>query len=111
MAAEVNSIEFFPELAERANILLQRDNIARVTIRIGDGRAGWFSAAPFDAKVCSAAPAEIPHSLLERLAPSGRLTIPVGVERQFRVLVQRVETGYIQRQLLPVRFVPLAIVC
>ena len=107
LAAEVNSIEFFPELAERANSLLQRDNCARVAIRIGDGRAGWSSAAPFDAIVCSAAPAAIPHSLLEQLAPGGRLIIPVGVERQFLVLVQRVETGYSQRQLLPVRFVPL----
>ena len=108
LVAEVYSIEFFPELAERANRLLKENsNHHRVTIRVGDGRAGWSSAAPFDAVVCSAAPAAIPTPLLEQLAPGGRLIVPLGVEHQYLVLVRRVETGFSQRQLLPVRFVPL----
>ena len=57
LVAEVYSIEFFPELADR---LLEENSNQRVTIRVGDGRAGWASAAPFDAVVCSAAPAAIP---------------------------------------------------
>ena len=107
LVAEVYSIEFFPELAERANRLLEEKSNQRVTIRVGDGRAGWASAAPFDAVVCSAAPAAIPPPLLEQLAPGGRLIVPLGVEHQYLVLVRRVETGFSQRQLLPVRFVPL----
>ena len=107
LVAEVYSIEFFPELAERANRLLEENSNQRVTIRVGDGRAGWASAAPFDAVVCSAAPAAIPSPLLEQLAPGGRLIVPLGVEHQYLVLVRRVETGFSQRQLLPVRFVPL----
>lgn len=105
--AEVYSIEFFPELAEHANRLLEETSNQRVTIRVGDGRAGWASAAPFDAVVCSAAPAAIPPPLLEQLAPGGRLIVPLGIEHQHLVLVRRVETGFSQRQLLPVRFVPL----
>ena len=107
LVAEVYSIEFFPELAERANRRLEENSNQHVTIRVGDGRAGWASAAPFDAVVCSAAPAAIPTPLLEQLAPGGRLIVPLGVEHQYLVLVRRVETGFSQRQLLPVRFVPL----
>jgi protein-L-isoaspartate(D-aspartate) O-methyltransferase len=107
LAAEVYSIEFVLELAERANSSLKENSNQRVTIRVGDGRAGWSSAAPFDAVVCSAAPAAIPTPLLEQLAPGGRLIMPLGVEHQYLVLVRRVETGFSQRQLLPVRFVPL----
>ena len=107
LVAEVYSIEFVLELAERANSSLKENSNQRVTIRVGDGRAGWSSAAPFDAVVCSAAPAAIPTPLLEQLAPGGRLIVPLGVEHQYLVLVRRVETGFSQRQLLPVRFVPL----
>ena len=107
LVAEVYSIEFVLELAERANSSLKENSNQRVTIRVGDGRAGWSSAAPFDAVVCSAAPAAIPTPLLEQLAPGGRLIMPLGVEHQYLVLVRRVETGFSQRQLLPVRFVPL----
>ena len=107
LAAEVYSIEYFPALAERTSRLLEQDGYASVSIRIGDGRVGWASAAPFDAVVCSAAPAEIPSPLLEQLAPGGRLILPLGIERQYLILLQRVETGFSQRQLLPVRFVPL----
>ena len=107
LVAEVYSIEFFLELAERANRSLKENSNQRVTIRIGEGRAGWSSAAPFDAVVCSAAPAAIPTPLLEQLAPGGRLIMPLGVEHQYLVFVRRVETGFSQRQLLPVRFVPL----
>ena len=107
LVAEVYSIEFFLELAEGANRLLKENSNQRVTIRVGDGRAGWSSAAPFDAVVCSAAPAAIPTPLLDQLAPGGRLILPLGVEHQYLVLLRRVETGFSQRQLLPVRFVPL----
>jgi len=100
LVAEVYSIGFFPELAERANRLLEEKSNQRV----GDGRAGWASAAPFAAVVCYAAPAA---PLLEQLAPGRRLIVPLGAEHQYLVLVRRVKTGFSQRQLLPVRFVPL----
>ena len=63
--------------------------------------------APFDAIVCSAAPAAIPPALIEQLAPAGRLILPLGTQRQHLVLVERNATGLSQRKLLPVRFVPM----
>lgn len=107
LAAEVYSIELFPELAEQASRQLAATGYEQVEIRVDDGRAGWPDAAPFDAVVCSAAPATIPHTLCEQLALGGRLILPLGVERQYLVLVQSAETGFSQRQLLPVRFVPM----
>ena len=107
LAAQVYSIEYFPALATRAGQLLADAGYDHVALRVGDGRRGWPDQAPFDAIICSAAPAEIPSPLIAQLGFGGRLIIPLGVERQFLTLVQRVETGFRQRQLLPVRFVPM----
>ena len=68
---------------------------------------GWPEAAPFDAIVCSAAPATIPPALTEQLAPNGRFILPLGTQRQHLVLLERSTTGLSQRKLLPVRFVPM----
>ena len=107
LAAQVYSIEYFHALAERAGQALTNAGYDHVALRVGDGRQGWPDQAPFDAIICSAAPTEIPSPLIAQLATGGRLIIPLGVERQLLTLVQRVETGFRQRQLLPVRFVPM----
>ncbi len=107
LADQVYSIEFFANLAARARRVLDDTGYGRVALRVGDGRMGWPEAAPFDAIVCSAAPATIPPALTEQLAPGGRLILPLGVERQHLVLLERRPTGLSQRKLLPVRFVPM----
>ena len=107
LAAQVYSIEYFHALAERAGQVLTNAGYDHVALRVGDGRQGWPDQAPFDAIICSAAPAEIPSPLIAQLATGGRLIIPLGVERQLLTLVQRVKTGFRHRQLLPVRFVPM----
>ena len=107
LAAQVYSIEYFHALAERAGQVLTNAGYDHVALRVGDGRQGWPDQAPFDAIIVAAAPAEIPSPLIAQLATGGRLIIPLGVERQLLTLVQRVETGFRQRQLLPVRFVPM----
>jgi len=107
LSAQVYSIEFVPELAVQARQILTKTGYHNISIRIGNGREGWPEAMPFDAVVTSAAPAEIPPALIKQLAPGGRLILPLGVKEQHLVMVQHHETGYHQRQLLPVRFVPM----
>lgn len=107
LAGRVYSIEFFADLAAQARRVLAATGYDHVALRVGDGRAGWPEAAPFDAIVCSAAPAAIPPALIEQLAPAGRLILPLGTQRQHIVLVERSATGLSQRKLLPVRFVPM----
>ncbi|MYA23701.1 MAG: protein-L-isoaspartate O-methyltransferase, partial [Gemmatimonadetes bacterium] len=107
LADQVYSIEFFSELAAQARRVLADTGYGHVALRVGDGRMGWAEAAPFDAIVCSAAPATIPPALTEQLAPNGRFILPLGTRRQHLVLVERSATGLSQRKLLPVRFVPM----
>lgn len=105
---QVYSIEYFPELAARAQQLLDHLDYANVEVRIGDGTVGWPEVAPFDAIVGSAAPQDVPLPLMEQLVPEGRLILPIGGVRQHLLLVTRSHDGFFRRKpLLPVRFVPM----
>ncbi len=107
IVAEVYSIEIIPELGESARRLLADLGYDNVTVRIGDGHAGWPDRAPFDAIVVTAAPGDVPPKLLEQLRVGGRLVIPVGDAEQHLIRVTRTRDGYQRETLLPVRFVPM----
>jgi protein-L-isoaspartate(D-aspartate) O-methyltransferase len=108
--ARVWTIEIFRALAEAARQRLARLGYRGVTVRHGDGYAGWPEAAPFDAIVVTAGADSIPPPLIEQLAPGGRLVMPVGDPHfdQELVLIEKDAGGRVaSRRLLPVRFVPL----
>lgn len=108
--ARVWTIEIFRALADEARDRLTRLGYREVTVRHGDGYAGWPEAAPFDAIVVTAGADSIPPPLLEQLAPGGRLVMPVGDPYldQELVMVEKDASGRVaSRRLLPVRFVPL----
>lgn len=103
------TIEIFRALANEARARLTRLGYANVTVRHGDGYAGWPEMAPFDAIVVTAAAEAVPPPLLQQLGPGGRLVMPVGGEStdQALLLVQKDSAGEISsREILPVRFVP-----
>jgi protein-L-isoaspartate(D-aspartate) O-methyltransferase len=62
-----------------------------------------------DAIVVVAAGPKVPESLRQQLAVGGRMVIPVGPTRfeQRLVRVTRIDGGFEEEQLEPVRFVPL----
>jgi len=106
----VYSVEIVTELADSARDVLQRLHYDNVTVRAGDGYAGWPEHAPFDGIIVTAAAPEIPPPLLQQLKPGGRLVIPVdnGFGDQDLLLVEVDSRGKVSRQSkLPVRFVPL----
>ena len=110
LVKHVYSVEIVEELAEDAAEVLQRLDYTNVTVRAGDGYAGWPQHAPFDGIIVTAAAGEIPPPLLRQLKPGGKLVIPVGEEHGYQelLLVEVDEAGEISRQsVLPVRFVPL----
>jgi protein-L-isoaspartate(D-aspartate) O-methyltransferase len=74
---EVYSVEIVPELAQRAQQLLQ-DLEYQVNAIQGDGYYGWAEHAPFDAIIVTAAPDHVPPPLLDQIADGGRMVIPVG---------------------------------
>ena len=108
--ARVWTIEIFRVLADEATRRLARLGYRTVTVRHGDGYAGWPEEAPFDAIVVTAGAESIPPALVQQLAPGGRLVMPVGnpMLDQELVLIEKDAEGRVaSRRILPVRFVPL----
>lgn len=106
---EVYTVEFIPELQERAKELHRRLMYSNIDYRIGDGYLGWPEAAPFDGIIVTAAAEEIPGDLEQQLVEGGRMVIPVqkgSYGSQDLVLVEKSRTGVIRREVLyAVRFV------
>jgi protein-L-isoaspartate(D-aspartate) O-methyltransferase len=109
IADHVYTIEIVEPLGRRAEAALARLGYENVSVRIGDGYAGWPEAAPFDAIVVTAAAGEVPEPLIEQLATGGRMVIPVGPRggvQSLRVL-EKNDTGAVEAvDVLPVSFVP-----
>ena len=108
--ARVWTIEIVRSLADEATGRLARLGYRGVTVRHGDGYAGWAEESPFDAIVVTAGADAIPPALIEQLASGGRLVMPVGnpLLDQELVLVEKDAGGRVaSRRILPVRFVPL----
>jgi len=109
LAAEVFTIEIVPELADRARTILREENFHNVTVRAGDGYAGWPEFAPFDLILITAAASTLPEPLVRQLAEGGRLVVPIGApdEIQELMLYTKKNGRLTERQIIPVRFVPL----
>ena len=110
LVLRVYSVEIVEELATEAAGVLARLGYDNVSVRAGDGYAGWPEHAPFDGIIVTAAAEEIPPPLLQQLKPGGKLVIPVGEEHGYQelLLVEVGDNGQVrERSMLPVRFVPL----
>lgn len=109
LARRVYSIEVIPELAEQARRNLEAAGLgSNVIVITGDGSRGYPEAMPYDAiSVAAAAPA-VPEALVEQLADSGRLVIPVGSREEQTLLLVRKAGGQVEsRTVTGCRFVPL----
>ena len=110
IAAEVYTVEIFPELAARAKATIAELGYKNVHVRAGDGTLGWPEKAPFDALLVTAAMPEVPKRLVEQLKPGGRAVMPIGEPDAVQMLVylEKTESGEIQRRdVFEVRFVPV----
>lgn len=106
---EVYTIEIVEPLGRRAAATLETLGYDNISVRIGDGYAGWPEAAPFDAIVVTAAPEDVPEPLIEQLAPGGRLVVPVGAQgssQSLQVISKSADGEVSASDVLPVRFVP-----
>jgi protein-L-isoaspartate(D-aspartate) O-methyltransferase len=108
LADRVFSIERYPELAYRANSILQKLGYGNIIVRVGDGSLGWPDDAPFDGIIVTAGTPQIPQPLIDQLKMGGRLVVPVGDRLgQDLMLVKRVAEGIKKTNLGGVRFVNL----
>ncbi len=110
LVKHVYSVEIVAELADGAARVLRELGYDNVTVRAGDGYAGWPEHAPFDGIIVTAGAPHIPQPLLDQLKPGGKLVIPVDNEEghQDLLLIEKDAGGKpVERDVLPVRFVPL----
>jgi protein-L-isoaspartate(D-aspartate) O-methyltransferase len=107
LAREVLTIEIVPELAESARRALTEAGYRNVTVRTGNGYGGWPERAPFARIIVTAAPPEVPQTLVDQLAVGGVMVVPVGTAFQQMTIITKTTNGVAERKTLPVRFVPM----
>jgi len=106
----VFTIEIVESLGRSAEQGLKALGYRNIEVRIGDGYRGWPEKAPFDGIVVTAAAPRVPQALVDQLRPGGRMVIPVGENwevQQLLVVTKGADGKVTQRNVLPVRFVPL----
>jgi protein-L-isoaspartate(D-aspartate) O-methyltransferase len=110
LAKSVVSIERYRTLADEARARLAELGLANVTVLVGDGTEGARDYGPFERIIVTAAAPEIPHPLIEQLAPGGILLAPVGPRDGVQLLtrLKKDASGKVAaEELMAVRFVPL----
>lgn len=101
------SIEVVQELAEISASRLRNFGYHNVVVKWGDGYKGWPDLAPFDGIIITAAPEKIPEELINQLKTGGKMVVPVGTLYQNLLVIIKTHKGYQQRNIIPVRFVPM----
>jgi protein-L-isoaspartate(D-aspartate) O-methyltransferase len=122
LAREVVGVELIEELVSMAHENLRDAGYGRVEVYAAQGEElGWAAGAPYDVIVAAAAAPRaydvivvaaaaprVPMSLVDQLAPGGRLVLPVGDrESQHLVRAEKRPEGVVVTRLMSCRFVPL----
>ena len=103
----VYSLEYHPDLAERARGTLAELGYGAVSVRSGDGHRGWPEHAPYDAAYLTCAADAVPEAVLDQARPGGRVLAPLGTDRQRLVYLEKTDDGLRREEGTGVRFVPM----
>lgn len=108
LCAKVFSIERINDLALRAAELFRELKIHNASVKVFDGTYGWSDQAPFDRIIVAAAAPAVPDPLVQQLARTGKLVLPIGEAGKQRLArVVRVGTGVKIEDCGTAEFVPL----
>ena len=116
LAAGVITIERVEQLAVAARQLLAELGVRNVEVVVADGSAGLPDRAPYQAIAVHATAPSAPPTLIEQLAPGGRLVVPIATDAADMLTVFRRFDGHVdpetadglERTVIgPCRFVPL----
>ncbi len=108
LAGQVWSIERLPDLAGRAERILQELGYTNIQFITGDGSRGHEDEAPYNAVLVTAAAPRVPDALRAQLAIGGRMVIPrTHGPSEDLLLIERLERGYRETSVMRCVFVPL----
>ena len=109
LCRRVYTIERHKPLLDDAEAKFKKLRLHNITTRLGDGWLGWPEQAPFDRIIVTAAPPDVPQTLMDQLAPDGIIVLPLGSEKRSQRLVRirKTESGPVQEDITAVRFVPM----
>jgi protein-L-isoaspartate(D-aspartate) O-methyltransferase len=97
-AENVYSVEYSAGLVEDARETLSKLGYDGISIRHGDGHAGWPAHAPYDAAYLTCAATDFPDAVVEQVRPGGRLLAPIGSGHQTLILATRRADGALERE-------------
>jgi protein-L-isoaspartate(D-aspartate) O-methyltransferase len=107
-AGNVYSVEYHEALAADARETLDAVGYGDISVRVGDGRAGWAEHAPYDCAYLTCAASAFPEQVVEQVRPGGILLAPIGNGTQVLVKAIKRADGTLERERHGhVRFVPL----
>jgi protein-L-isoaspartate(D-aspartate) O-methyltransferase len=108
LCAKVFTIERVNELALKAAEIFRELKLHNTSVKVFDGTYGWSDQAPFDRIIVAAAAPSVPDPLVQQLARTGRMVIPIGPPGNQRLArVTRVGTGVKIEDCGSAEFVPL----
>ena len=112
LAKKVFTVEIIEDLLDRARQRFRKLGLRNIRTKLADGNLGWQQHAPYDAIIVTAAPVEIPQSLVDQLKDGGRMVIPVGNQGTQELLLGIKESNkLVTSRLDMVSFVPLVRGC
>ena len=109
IAKDVFTVETINELLIKAEIVLESLEYKNIHFKNSDGYNGWLEEAPFDRIIVTAAPKEIPNSLVDQLKNKGIMLIPIGTPGQTQRLFKIIKSDnhFVKEEICSVAFVPL----
>jgi protein-L-isoaspartate(D-aspartate) O-methyltransferase len=100
LVSQVITVESHTSLALSAQERLTNLGYANVHVHNGDGSAGFFDAAPYDAILVTAGAPEIPQVFASQLQEGGRVVIPVGDRDNQELVRAQMENGELKSRVL-----------
>ena len=110
LVKELHTVEIIEPLYRSSRDLLYSLGFRNIRTHLSDGSWGWKANAPYDAIIVTAAPDEIPSTLLDQLAINGRMVIPVGKQKgaqSLQVITRESTDSFKTEEHEAVQFVPL----
>ncbi len=109
LAAQVYSIEIFPDMLKTAGKMLNGKGITNITLEEGDGVNGWPDHAPYDVIVVTGSVSKLSEGLKQNLNVGGRMFVVVGdaPAMEAKLITRTNEHTWVETSIFETELAPL----